>query len=82
MSSPDGGAMVEARTQGVAFLSFPIPDRQVPLPESSLSKALEELEGELEAGRNVVLHCRQGIGRTGLVAACLLLTKGLAPRRQ
>lgn len=67
----------EARTHGMNFLSFPILDRQVPASPSSLAPALEQLDRELVAGRNVVLHCRQGIGRTGLVAACLLLTKGV-----
>jgi protein-tyrosine phosphatase len=69
----------QAKTHGMEFLSFPIPDRQVPDSESRLAKALEKLDKELGAGRNVALHCRQGIGRTGLVAACLLLTKGLDP---
>src|SRR5215831_14148883 len=68
----------EARTaqaQGMTFVSFPIPDRSV--PGSQLTTALAQLDAELMAGRNVVLHCRQGIGRTGLVAACLLISKGL-----
>ena len=69
----------QAKAHGMKFLSFPILDRQVPDDETALAKALEKLEGELAAGRNVVLHCRQGIGRTGLVAACLLLTKGIDP---
>lgn len=69
----------EARAHGMKFLSYPIPDRQVPDSESNLAKALEKLEGQLADGKNVVLHCRQGIGRTGLVAACLLLTKGIDP---
>ena len=69
----------QARKHGMTFLSYPIPDRQVPDSESNLAKALEKLEGELASGKNVVLHCRQGIGRAGLVAACLLLTKGLDP---
>ena len=67
----------EARAQGMKFLSLPIPDRQVPTSESALTKALEKVETDLAAGRNVVLHCRQGVGRSGLVAACLLLTKGM-----
>ena len=67
----------EAKEAGMAFKSFPIPDRQVPDSESKLAKALEKLDRELASGRNVVLHCRQGIGRTGLVAACLLVTKGI-----
>jgi protein-tyrosine phosphatase len=67
----------QAKANGMRFLSFPIRDRQVPESEGKLATALETLETELAAGRNVVVHCRQGIGRTGLVAACLLLTKGL-----
>lgn len=61
----------------MAFTSFPIPDRQVPDSETKLAKVLERVDKELASGKNVVLHCRQGIGRSGLVAACLLVTKGL-----
>ena len=61
----------------MAFGSFPIPDRQAPDSETRLAVVLEKLDKELASGKNVVLHCRQGIGRTGLVAACLLVTKGL-----
>lgn len=70
----------ETQAQGMAFRSFPIPDRQVPDSEIRLSKVLEKLDKELASGSNVVLHCRQGIGRSGLVAACLLVTKGLDPK--
>ena len=67
----------ETKGHGMTFRAFPIPDRKVPDSETRLTKALEKLDRELASGRNVVLHCRQGIGRTGLVAACLLVTKGL-----
>lgn len=69
----------EVRTQGMKFASLPIPDREVPNSESEVSAALDRLDADLAAGRNVVIHCRQGIGRTGLVAACLLIAKGLTP---
>ena len=69
----------EAGALGINFLSFPIPDLQVPRSSTALTKMLEKIDHELTAGKNVVVHCRQGIGRTGLVAACLLLTKGLDP---
>jgi protein-tyrosine phosphatase len=69
----------EARNRGMAFLSHPIHDRNVPESESTFQELLVRLEAELGAGRNVVLHCQQGVGRTGLVAACLLLTKGFGP---
>ena len=67
----------EATERGMVFRSFPIHDRQVPDSETKLAKLLEKVDHDLASGGNVVLHCRQGIGRTGLVAACLLITKGL-----
>ena len=69
----------EARTQGMKFVSLPIPDRQVPNSESEVSAILDRLDADLAAGKNIVVHCRQGIGRSGLVAACLLVTKGVTP---
>jgi protein-tyrosine phosphatase len=68
-----------AQAQGMKFVSFPIPDRQVPNSLSEMTAALESIDAELLAGKNVVIHCRQGIGRTGLVGASLLVTKGLSP---
>ena len=69
----------EAQAGGMKFDSLPILDRQVPNSESEVSAALDRVETDLSAGRNVVVHCRQGIGRTGLVAACLLVMKGRTP---
>jgi protein-tyrosine phosphatase len=66
----------EAKAQGIAFLSLPIRDRQVPDSESSLNSMLNRVDEVLSSGKNVLIHCRQGIGRTGLVAACLLVNKG------
>ena len=66
----------EAKAQGLDFLSFPILDRQIPASGNDVVKLTDHLDRELTTGRNVVLHCRQGVGRTGLIAACLLLVKG------
>lgn len=70
---------IEARTQGLEFASLPIPDRQVPRSESDVAEALENVNTALSAGKNVVVHCRQGIGRSGLIAACLLVKNGGSP---
>jgi protein-tyrosine phosphatase len=69
----------EAKAQGLEFWSFPIADREVPRSETELASALEHVDRALSSGKNVVLHCRQGVGRTGLVAACLLVSKGIPP---
>ena len=67
------------KAAGMKFLSFPIPDRQVPASDASVTAAIERLDAELTSGNNVLVHCRQGIGRTGLMAASLLIMKGLSP---
>ena len=61
------------------FISLPIPDRGLPGSEAKVAVALEKIDAALSSGENVVVHCRQGIGRTGLIAACLLISRGLDP---
>lgn len=69
----------EARNQDLTFLSYPIPDRGVPSDTTRLSNLLETIQQDLQQGKNVLVHCRQGIGRTGLIAACLLVLDGMEP---
>ncbi len=69
----------EAKAQGLEFASFPIPDRQVPRSEVKWAEVLEKTSRTLLDGKNVLVHCRQGIGRSGLVAACLLIRNGMSP---
>jgi protein-tyrosine phosphatase len=66
----------QVRAQGMEFTSFPIPDRQIPNSETKWAASLERVTRTLSTGKNVLVHCRQGIGRSGLVAACLLVKKG------
>ncbi len=68
------------KAHGLAFISFPIADRGVP----SSWKATADLVGKvgrlLARRKNVALHCRQGIGRSALIAACLLADQGMNTR--
>ena len=67
------------REQGLDFTSFPIPDRQVPTSEQQVKTTLDKLNRRLSAGHTALVHCRQGVGRTGLIAACLLVKNGMSP---
>jgi len=69
----------EVQRQGLEFSSFPISDLQIPRSEAKLAEVLDGVAGNLSAGKNVLIHCRQGIGRTGLVTACLLVKSGMSP---
>jgi protein-tyrosine phosphatase len=62
------------------FLQFPIPDLGVPSSREAGLDLLGKLYKALAAGKSVALHCRQGIGRSGLIAASLLVLSGLDPR--
>lgn len=67
------------RTHGLQFYQLQIPDLGVPPSMASALEFLEKLRSELGAGKNVAVHCRQGIGRSGLVAASLLSLSGIDP---
>ncbi len=69
----------EVRKQGMKFISFPIPDRSVPASRTAAVEMLDEVHDELQRGKNVLVHCRQGIGRAGMVAASLLVLDGAEP---
>jgi len=62
--------------QSMEFLSFPIPD--LGLPESVIDFAglSYKLFHQVESGINTLIHCRAGIGRSGLLAASILLHGG------
>jgi protein-tyrosine phosphatase len=66
------------RIGGIEILRFAIGDMSVPQEaESEMFEAfVQDVVGRLEQGQNIVVHCRGGLGRTGTVAACVLVTLG------
>jgi protein-tyrosine phosphatase len=68
-----------ARKHGIRFVSFPIPDRSVPASVPSAVSMLKSVNLALEAGENVAVHCRQGVGRSALVAVGALMIAGTPP---
>jgi protein-tyrosine phosphatase len=62
---------------GLRFISFPIPDRGVPYSIPEAGRTVDLILEELWAGKAVAVHCRMGIGRSALIAACLLKSQGI-----
>jgi protein-tyrosine phosphatase len=67
------------RASGIEFFKSPIPDREVPPSSSTVSELLATLRSDLAEGKNVAIHCRQGIGRAALIAISLLVLSGMDP---
>lgn len=64
---------------GLAFLSHPIIDRGVPDSVLAVQRTVDTICRAIEGGGGAVVHCRAGIGRSGVIAAAVLLRHGLAP---
>jgi len=50
-----------------------------PADRHAFTELIDDLHAELASGRNVTVHCKGGLGRSGMVAACLLVRAGLDP---
>ncbi|WP_298373028.1 dual specificity protein phosphatase family protein [Azospirillum sp.] len=74
----DLGDMV--RCSGMEFHSAPINDMHAPGPafESVWEGCGKVVRNHLSSGQRVVIHCRAGQGRSGMIAARLLVELGMA----
>lgn len=77
---PDLGKMVVMH--GMEWMHLPIQDASV--PNGSFEQQWDELGGRirsrLASGESIVLHCKGGLGRTGMIAARLLVELGEEPQ--
>ncbi len=67
------------REEGVGFRSLPIPDRGVPSALEPLAELVGAIMQAVDSGESVAVHCRQGIGRSALVAASVMAAFGEEP---
>jgi hypothetical protein len=54
------------------YQESPIADTCVPASVAQVLELLSDIRAAVEAKRSVYIHCRAGIGRTGLVVGCYL----------
>jgi ADP-ribosyl-[dinitrogen reductase] hydrolase len=66
---------------GIEWYQLPIPDEGIPGAsfEDLWADAGKRLHELLKAGHSIVIHCKGGLGRTGTIAARLLIEFGVEP---
>jgi hypothetical protein len=62
-----------AQHYGIQVIWFPIRDVSIPTSMEEFAAMVKVVHNVLEEGKTVVIHCMGGLGRTGLVAAALLV---------
>lgn len=67
--------------ESMRFVSFPIPDMGLPASVYDFAGLARDLYRQVGEGDNTLLHCRGGVGRSGLLAAAVLLHCGMDPHQ-
>ena len=66
------------RRHGVLLLSLPTQDRCA-VSQRMLDEGVAWVLAQLDAGQRVFVHCEYGIGRSALLALCVLTARGTDP---
>lgn len=63
---------------GMRFLHLPTPDMH-PAPLHMLEEGVRFATEHIRRGEKVLIHCQHGIGRSALLALCVMVDQGLDP---
>ncbi|MBK8936292.1 MAG: dual specificity protein phosphatase family protein [Polyangiaceae bacterium] len=58
---------------------LPIVDGRVPTRDAEVHALLDWMDDRVAEGVRVAIHCMGGLGRTGTIAGCYLVRRGIAP---
>jgi atypical dual specificity phosphatase len=67
-----------ALRHGIRWLHIPVEDFEAPEP-GQIRDAVRLIDEEVAKGGTVVVHCAAGLGRTGTILACYLVSRGETP---
>ncbi|GIM12114.1 hypothetical protein Vretimale_15535 [Volvox reticuliferus] len=59
------------------YLHLPIIEMAAPSDALQAASVVDAVADRLLAGRTVVMHCKGGVGRAGMMAACMLVRLGV-----
>jgi protein-tyrosine phosphatase len=66
------------RQAGIRFLHLPTPDMHPPHPDM-LERGVEFAREHIDRGEPVLIHCVSGVGRSPLLALCVMVDLGMEP---
>jgi protein-tyrosine phosphatase len=59
----------------IEIINYPIPDFGTPDPKT-FPHIINNIKEQLISGKNILIHCGSGIGRTGLIATSVIISLG------
>lgn len=60
----------------IEFINFPIKDIHIPKEENNFIELAKQLASKIAIKKNVVVHCRMGIGRSSILVASIMICLG------
>jgi protein-tyrosine phosphatase len=72
LKSPEYAKAIAEEHIPAERISFPIPDYGVPSNIDAFYQLACNVAKRLTLGENILIHCAGGIGRTGMLAGCVL----------
>jgi protein-tyrosine phosphatase len=68
------------RSHRIEYVGFPIKDRGVPPVVGEADRLSQTIASKVAGGASIAIHCRAGIGRSSVIAACVLIRLGCDPQ--
>jgi len=66
------------KKHGITYINEPITDLTLPSSASDFAATTKTWFNQISLGEKWVIHCRAGIGRSGMTAAAILMHNGVS----